>query len=500
VADATFSFQGFCTNPVAAFPTTPVTSVAVGGRWWYRFDITTTDTAWRGNFTFTVLEATLGGVDTLYFSEDNGASWSTLTGFGTLGQGTVNPLNATILGATYVVVFSGVTASTDASAEFTLTLTGNVGYPSTSFTDTIQVGGSPPANVAPVAAASVTPTSGTAPLIVSYNGSGSSDSDGTIASYSWDFGDSSPSSSSASGTHTFTAAGTYTVTLTVTDDDGATGTASVVVTVSAPPVNVAPAADAYVTPTSGTAPLTVSYSGSGSTDADGTIVSYSWNFGDGSPTSSSVSGTHTFTSAGTYTVTLTVTDDDGATGVDTAVVTVSTPGGVDCVAAGSITLDPACVPGFIGFSGGESLPLLSLDGVVYEQAGGGCSGTPLPGLPSGGWSTVAVADRPEWGNYFFGWLNERASYMPFAGDCLLARVPLRSGATLLGEVGVRMDRNTTGETWLTYRPPGGTWQEWRAAILPDCVTSVMVIELYPCDPGDPGTGTGDWIIGRMIAS
>jgi PKD repeat protein len=77
----------------------------------------------------------------------------------------------------------------------------------------------------PLAVASATPTSGTAPLNVAFTGSGSSDSDGSIVGYNWNFGDGT-GSTSANPTHTY-AAGTYTATLTVTDSQGLTNSASV---------------------------------------------------------------------------------------------------------------------------------------------------------------------------------------------------------------------------------------------------------------------------------
>ncbi len=85
-------------------------------------------------------------------------------------------------------------------------------------------------NVQPTAAFTATPTAGTAPLAVSFDGATSSDSDGSVVAYSWDFGDST-SSTVIAPNHVYTAAGSYTATLTVTDDNGATGIASTVIAV-----------------------------------------------------------------------------------------------------------------------------------------------------------------------------------------------------------------------------------------------------------------------------
>ena len=85
--------------------------------------------------------------------------------------------------------------------------------------------------VAPTAAFSANPTSGPAPLTVSFDASGSSDPNGTIVSYAWAFGD-TQSGSGAQTSHTYTGAGTFTATLTVTDNDGATGQSSQTITVT----------------------------------------------------------------------------------------------------------------------------------------------------------------------------------------------------------------------------------------------------------------------------
>ena len=87
-------------------------------------------------------------------------------------------------------------------------------------------------NTPPTARASATPTSGMAPLPVSFSAAGSSDADGSITSYAWNFGDGS-SGSGASTAHTYAAAGAYTATLTVTDDRGATASKTVAITATA---------------------------------------------------------------------------------------------------------------------------------------------------------------------------------------------------------------------------------------------------------------------------
>ena len=157
----------------------------------------------------------------------------------------------------------------------------------------------PPSVSAPVANFSATPTSGTAPLNVSFTDT----STGTINSRSWNFGDGG-TSTATNPSHSY-AAGTYTVSLTVTGPDGSdteTKTSFIVVT---PP---APVANFSATPTSGTAPLNVSFTDT----STGTINSRSWNFGDGG-TSTSTNPSHTY-AAGTYTVTLTVTGPGGSDG------------------------------------------------------------------------------------------------------------------------------------------------------------------------------------------
>lgn len=101
-----------------------------------------------------------------------------------------------------------------------------------------------PANQLPLASATATPATGTAPLVVALNGSGSSDPDGTIASYAWSFGDGG-TATGPTPSHTYVSAGSFSAQLTVTDNQGATGTTSVAVVVS--PAPTAPAAPSNLT-------------------------------------------------------------------------------------------------------------------------------------------------------------------------------------------------------------------------------------------------------------
>jgi hypothetical protein len=86
-------------------------------------------------------------------------------------------------------------------------------------------------NQSPVAAVSASPTTGTAPLAVAFNGSASKDPDGSIVSYAWNFGDGATGSGPTTS-HSYANAGTYIAALTVTDNLGSTGAASVVITAS----------------------------------------------------------------------------------------------------------------------------------------------------------------------------------------------------------------------------------------------------------------------------
>lgn len=164
--------------------------------------------------------------------------------------------------------------------------------------DTVAIQALAP-NVAPTANVTATPISGTAPLLVTLDGSASWDSDGSIAKYSWNFGDGTAAALGAVVQHTYQKAGTNTATLTVTDNRGGTSTRSVVIKATAAPLQAmrvqsialttskntqgtVATAKVLVTTTTGTAVSGVTVTGnwggifsgtsSGTTDASGIAV------------------------------------------------------------------------------------------------------------------------------------------------------------------------------------------------------------------------------------
>ena len=75
-------------------------------------------------------------------------------------------------------------------------------------------------NQAPTAVIQATPSSGLAPLSVTFSSAGSSDPDGDPITYGWNFGDGG-TSTQANPSHTYGSTGTFTAVLTVTDSIGA---------------------------------------------------------------------------------------------------------------------------------------------------------------------------------------------------------------------------------------------------------------------------------------
>jgi YVTN family beta-propeller protein len=154
------------------------------------------------------------------------------------------------------------------------------------------------APIKPVASFSASPTSGKAPLKVSFT----DQSTGTPTKWGWSFGDGT-TSSKQNPVHMYSKAGKYTVKLTVTNAAGTnTVTKTGYIQVVAKPV-----ASFSASPTSGKAPLKVTF-----TDKSTNIpASWKWSFGDGK-TSTVKNPVHTYSKAGKYTVSLTVKNAAGS--------------------------------------------------------------------------------------------------------------------------------------------------------------------------------------------
>jgi len=90
-------------------------------------------------------------------------------------------------------------------------------------------------NQPPTASFTVDPSSGDAPLTVTFDGIASTDDDGTITQYDWDFeSDGVVDATGVTTTHTYEPPGDYTATLTVTDDGGESATATLSVNANDP--------------------------------------------------------------------------------------------------------------------------------------------------------------------------------------------------------------------------------------------------------------------------
>jgi PKD repeat protein len=83
----------------------------------------------------------------------------------------------------------------------------------------------PAGNQPPRAVMSGTPSSGPAPLTVTFDGSGSTDPDGSVTSWAWSFGDGAVGTGVRT-THVYSSPGTYTASLTATDNGGASNSSS----------------------------------------------------------------------------------------------------------------------------------------------------------------------------------------------------------------------------------------------------------------------------------
>jgi PKD repeat protein len=227
---------------------------------------------------------------------------------------------------------------------------------------------------APKAVITANPTSGVAPLAVSFSGSGSTDTGGTITSYAWNFGD-GQTSTVVSPSHIYAATGTYTASLTVTDSGGKQNSSTTTITASGP---ADPSIGVSISPRR--AALTIGQK-LGNLNAivtkDNSNQGVTWSIspvGGGFTPGGSASGANvTLTApstAGVYTVTATSVTD--VTKSDSITVAVTDLAGVytyhnNLARNGANTQEYALTPAVVGSTAFGKLFSCTADGAIYAQ-------------------------------------------------------------------------------------------------------------------------------------
>jgi PKD repeat protein len=147
------------------------------------------------------------------------------------------------------------------------------------------------------------PNSGSAPLVVDFDGSSSNSGDEQIINYIWEFPDTPPIHSGAKISRKFEDPGTFAINLTVVTNTGKRNTTESFISVRESDL----IAKFDISPRSGAAPLTVQFDPG---ESNGLITEYEWNFDDGAR-SKKVRPTHSFRTPGEYFITLRITDRRG---------------------------------------------------------------------------------------------------------------------------------------------------------------------------------------------
>ncbi len=194
--------------------------------------------------------------------------------------------------------------------------------------------GMAPVNQPPTCSVTANPSSGDAPLNVTFSLS-ASDPDGSITAWVLDVNGDGDADYSGTGnppstiSHTYNSPGGYSVVLMVSDNDEASANDTESVNVGS--TNNPPNCTLSANPNSGTVPLMVTFS-INANDPDGSVTTWVLDADGNGSTDYSGSGnppstqSHTYETPGNYTAVLMISDNDDATASDTAAINVSASG------------------------------------------------------------------------------------------------------------------------------------------------------------------------------
>jgi PKD repeat protein len=250
---------------------------------------------------------------------------------------------------------------------------GNVTFDTTDFgqylvTTLASTGG----GTAPTVTLAANPTTGDAPLNVTFTATATDD--GTITKYEWDFlgNGTFTETTENTTTHTYDADGQFDPVVRVTDNDDQTATATVHIGVGNAPPSIT-----QLTPLVATSGVAQEYTATAA-DSDGTIAKYEWDFDyDGTTfvvdTDSGTTNTATTTfPSGTHTIGVRVTDNEGATATSSFDVVVTDAAGPNATLTAdpqSGTLDETNTLN-VNFTTTLSPDTLAADTVVYDFGDG----------------------------------------------------------------------------------------------------------------------------------
>ncbi|HEY0699907.1 MAG TPA: PQQ-dependent sugar dehydrogenase [Micromonospora sp.] len=348
-------------------------------------------------------------------------------------------------------------------------------------------------NRTPTANLTATPTSGSAPLAVSFDAGGSTDPDGDTLTYQWDFtGDGSWDATGVTASHTYPDPGTYTAKLQVTDSGGlsATRTTQILAGTNAP----IPVIDAPSTDLRWSVGETVTFSGHATDPQDGNLPAsaLSWQLinrhcdttgschthivlsSSGVASGSFIAPDHEFPSH--LELTLTATDSGGLTGSTTLrldprtvdLTLTTNPSGLRLNLNGATLTTPSTVPVIVGSTntlsapspqsagsntftftnwsdGGAQTHVLTAPATATTYTAtyagsGGCADTY-------GYSCQTLTAQP--------FLAADATVLPLTGDDAVTRVDLPFPVPFYGQTYDQAWIDVNGK--LSFLDPGASW-------------------------------------------